>query len=196
MRFNLKQASLLDASGELSQSARQKLLAHVAQDPAASAEYQAAQENYALLGNLPIPEPSAAERQHIPAIIKHTLHAALRQHEKRAGRVPLLMRYAAGALTLATCVALCATLLGVKHSQTARQWEQIAGINAAIDRVTLLPDSATDQASGVAASPQNENPALSYMHNRASSNLLGSLAVPEELKESMSNDPSAPPGSF
>ena len=204
--LNLQQKSLLEASGELSPSARQKLLQQVQNDPSASADYRAAHRNFAIFDFLPIPEPSAAQRQYIPRMLKNAIHTALAQHEKQAFRTRLLIRCAAGAMALAACVAICAALVKVNHGQILRQQEQIAQINAMIDRVTLLSGpsaSATSYEQAVTdveasiRQLQTESPTLSYLHDKGMGNLFNALAaVPEEGAESTPIDPSAPPGSF
>ena len=67
MKFNPKQKSQLAASGELSPLALKNFLEEVAENPDLKAEYDAACREFDVLGVLPIPEPSAAERRAIPA---------------------------------------------------------------------------------------------------------------------------------
>jgi hypothetical protein len=200
-RLNVKLASLLDASGELDQSARQKLLSQIANDPAGSAEYRAAQENFAVLGILPMPEASALERRLIPAMIKRAIGRALNEQKARWKR--LLAGWVGGATALAACAALCALLLGVHGANNARRVEQIARINATIDRVTVLADhspTSYDQAvTEVEASIrqlQTESPTLSYLQDKDMGNLLSALAAVPDAGEPEPDDASAPPGSF
>jgi len=197
----VKLTSLLDASGELDQSARQKLLSQVANDPAASADYRAAQENFSLLAVLPMPEPSALERRLIPAMIKRALGRAL--YEKKAGWKRALFGCAGGALALAACAAVCVWLLGGNGARDARPGEQAARINATIDRVTMLSErapSSYDQAvTEVEASIrqlQTESPTLSYLQDKDMGNLLSALAAVPDTGDIETDDVSAAPGSF
>ena len=200
-RLNVKLVSLLDASGELDQSARQKLLSQIANDSSASAEYRAAQENFSLLGILPMPEPSALERRLIPAMIKRAIGRALREERARWKRV--LAGWLGGATALAACAAVCAVLLGVNSANNSRQAEQIAKINATIDRVTMpsehSPTSYDQAVTEVEASIrqlQTESPTLSYLQDKDMGNLLNALAAVPDAGELEPDDASAPPGSF
>lgn len=220
-KLNFKEASLLDASGELSRPARRKLMDRIFGDSAAQKEYQAAQENFALLQSLPIPEASALQRQLIPATIKKALHRALHQHEKQAAaglRGPqTLIRYASIGLALAACAAICLSLLLVQRAQDARLRDQAARINALIDRVASLSgewagSGGTDQSAlpydqavtDVAASIrqlQTESPTLADLHDKGMANLLNALAaLPAEAMPGGGDvedaDYSAPPGSY
>jgi hypothetical protein len=200
-RLNVKLASLLDASGELDQSARQKLLSQIASDPAASTEYRATQENFCLLGILPIPEPSALERRLIPAMIKRAIARAL--YEKKTGLKRLLVRCLGGTLALAACAAVCALLWGVNSAQNARQREQVARINATIDRVTMLSeqaptsyDQAVTEVEATIRQLQTESPTLSYLQDKDMGNLLNALAAVPDAGDVETDDTSVPPGSF
>jgi ferric-dicitrate binding protein FerR (iron transport regulator) len=200
-RLNVKLTSLLDASGELDQSARRKFLSQITNDPAAAAEFRATHENFTLLGVLPIPEPSALERRLIPAMIKRAIGCALQEKQARWRR--MLVRWAGGAMALAACAAICTMLWQARSAQDSRQREEIARIDATIDRVTLLSDQSLtsyDQAvTEVEASIrqlQTESPTLSSLHDKDMGNLLNALAaVPDAIEYDM-DDASAPPGSF
>lgn len=185
-KLNLKQASLLDASGELSAPARRQLMAHISQNPAAQEQYQQSCENFAILQNLPMPEPSAAQRRFIPARIKQAIHRALRQpatDASWAGRW-MRVRYTLTGLALAACAAIGCTLFLVQRAHDSRLRDQVARINAQIDRVAgvAAPWAAAngDQAiTDVAASIrqlQTESPTLSAIHDRGLSNLFNALA--------------------
>jgi anti-sigma factor RsiW len=191
-KLNLKQASLLDASGELSSPARRQLIAHISENPAAQDQYRKTSENFAILQSLPFPEPSASQRQLIPARIKHALHRALRQCEKQTatavGHLPAfwnLRRYAGAGLALAACIAVCGMLLLVRSSHDQRLRDQIARINSQIDRMAgaATPWSAangdpviTDVAASI-RQLQTESPTLSDLHDKGLSNLLSALAA-------------------
>jgi hypothetical protein len=211
-KLNLKQASLLDASGELSSPARHQLMAHISRDSAAQEEYRQTGENFAILQTLPIPEPSAAQRQFIPARIKQAIHRALRQPtptiaaESFVAGWRLFMRYLSTGLALAACAAICCTLFLVQRAHDARLREQMARINAQIDRVagasTPWPTAKGDQAiTDIAASIrqlQTESPTLSDLHDKGLDNLLNALAdLPSDSLSVDSEDPDfATPGSY
>jgi hypothetical protein len=201
MKWNLKQASLLDASGELSGPARQKLLEKIKNDPSANAEYETAQQNFAIFDYLPFPEPSAAQRLFIPRMLKSAIHSALRQHEQAAFRTRVLIRCAAVLLIVAAGITLFASLAGSDHAQDARQREQIAKLNLMIERVTASSDSTSGSAYNQAVTDveasirqlQTESPTLSYLHSSDLGNLFDALAaVPEEGE----TGDFGPPGSF
>jgi len=193
MKFNL--ISLLDASGELRPSARKKLLKIASQDPMVNAQYEAAHANFDVFGSLPIPEPSAVERQEIPATIKGAIHAELQQQEKRAVRWRLLRRWAAGSMALAACAVFAATLLHVNHSQEAGQQAQVARINAMIDRMALpaQPMAASDDLADNGA--PTGSPVLTSVRTTEMINQVNALTAASARSEAVS-DPSAPPGSF
>jgi hypothetical protein len=190
-KLNFQQASLLDASGELSSPARRQLMAHISANSAAQEQYQQTYENFAILQNLPFPEPSAAQRQLIPARIKHALHRALRQHSRQTMAVgypwaawQLVRRYASTGLAMAACAAVCCTLFLLQRAHDTLLREQVARINAQIDRVAGAsapwPTAGGDQAiTDVAASIrqlQTESPTLSDLHDKGLANLLNALA--------------------
>jgi hypothetical protein len=190
-KLNLQQASLLDASGELSSPARRQLMAHISAHPDAQEEYRQTCENFAILQELAFPEPSAAQRQLIPARIKHALHRALRQRSRQVLAIGspwaawrLFRRYTSSGLALAACAALCCTLFLVQRAHDSRLRAQIARINAQIDRVAGASapwaGGGGDQAiTDVAASIrqlQTESPTLSVLHDKGLVNLLNALA--------------------
>lgn len=195
MKFNL--LSLLDASGELPPSARQKLIEKATQDPAANAQYEAAHANFDVFGAMPIPEPSAAERQEIPAAIKGAIHAELQQLEKRAGFIRLLRRWAAGSTALVACAVFAAALLHVSHTQEAREQAQVAQINAMIDRVSLPAHvfAVADDTSVADNGAPTGSPVLTSVRPTDVANQINALTAPPVRSEAAS-DPSAPPGSF
>lgn len=212
-KLNLKQASLLDASGELRSPARRQLMAHISRDSAAQEQYRQTCENFEILQSLPIPEPSAAQRQLIPLRIKQAVHRALRQPSARttAYSISRLMRarYATAGLALAACVAVCCALFLIQRASDARLRELVIRINAQVDRMAGAsapwPAAGNDQAiTDVAASIrqlQTESPALSNLHDKGLSNLLSVLAdLPTDTLSAGTPDADAPdfaaPGSY
>ena len=106
-------------------------------------------------------------------------------------------------MALAACAAVCVLLWGANNAQVSRQREEIARIDATIDRVTLLSDqspTAYDQAvTEVEASIrqlQTESPTLSSLHDKDMGNLLNALAAVPDVNDFDLDDASAPPGSF
>ena len=206
-RLTLKQASLLDASGELGEPARQKLALRIIEDAQAHRQHEAAQDDLAVLQILPMPEPSAAERRAIPTVIKKAIRLALLTKEAAAsdapvqagaGHAPGRSRWAVGAMALAACAAIVATLSLVNHSQNVRDQAQIASINATIDRVAMTPEPAlweNDPTAGdtTASSeqPLSETPALSFLRGT-----LGNFHDPlaDADGQTATPDPSSPPG--
>ena len=207
-RLNLKLASLLDASGELGEPARQKLAIRIIDDPEACRQHDAAREDLSLLQVFPIPEPSAAERRMIPSMIKKAIRLALLEKEAAASAITtqrsfwrqrFTSRNLAGTLALAASVAVVVTLALVNHVQDARQTAQVARINAVINRVTVAPESlqfTLDQrATDLTAAPSaanSETPTLTFLGD-------GNLGLlPRQLSDSESQgespDPSSPPG--
>ena len=182
MKFNLKQKCLLDASGELTDAAREALREEAAESPQVKAEYETARENFAVFSALPIPEPSAAERKYIPAMIKRSIHGALLEREKRAGRMALLSRWAAGGLAVAACVGIFAGLLIRRHDQNVRMQTQATQIHAMIDGGTLAAAMPAPRPVVITTPSENEE------------NGMNSVAVAPEEPRNM--DASAPPGSF
>jgi hypothetical protein len=206
-RLTLRQASLLDASGELGEPARQKLARRIVEDSKARDQYEAAQDNLAVLQILPMPEPSAAERRAIPAMIKKAIRLALLAKEATAcdvpaptgaGRAAGRSRWMVGAMALAACAVIVATLSLVNRSQNARQLAQIASINAAIDRVTMTPvrtpwedDAMAGDATAASEQPLSETPALSYW--RETLRILHDPLADTDGQPG-TPDPSSPPG--
>src|SRR6476660_2710482 len=114
MKLNLRQACLLEASGELSTSARKELFDQISQDPAARQEYERVQAELALLRSLPFHEPSAADRRWIPVRIKRAIRRQLLQKmpAKQSSRsfplrsyAPLFVRSGAALVAAALCLA-------------------------------------------------------------------------------------------
>jgi hypothetical protein len=195
-KLNFKEASLLDASGELRPATHRQLMARISRDSAAQQQYQESQENLALLASLPIPEPSAAERRAIPARIKQALHRTLRQHEKQAAAAEerqrsgaLLFRYASAGLALAACLALGAGLFWTQRAEDARLRQQVAGIEATIDRVAAASWTTPDPY----AQPPAENPDL---YDYPMSNRLAVLSAESPPADTEVPDHSAPAGSY
>jgi hypothetical protein len=209
-RLNLQQASLLDASGELGEVARQKLVIRIVDDPVARRQYEAAQADLAVLQILPMPEPSAAERLAIPAMIKKAIRLALRERETQVGGgvaahdtwgASRLSRWAAGALALAACAAIVMTLAALDRSQEARQRAQIARINATIERVSMVPDQmlaervqALTNAETALRQWEAESPTLSYALEADLSSRVNALAASDADGAAETPDPSGPPG--
>ncbi len=206
-RLNLKQASLLDASGELGEPARQKLALRILEDSGARRQYETAQADLAVLQILPMPEPSAAERRAIPTMIKKAIRLALLTKEAGTSDAPLQAgtgrpsrrsRWAAGALTLAACAVIVGTLSLMARSQDARQEAQIASINAAITRASQMPERSSSEVDATAGDttasseqPLWETPALSFLRDPLG-NLHDSWADADG--QAGTPDPSSPPG--
>jgi hypothetical protein len=204
-RLNLKQASLLDASGELGEAARRQLHLRMMEDSQARQERQAAEESMALLRSLPIPEPSAAERQEIPRRIKHAIYEALQEQAAAdhpptwSMRLRTTQRFAR-AIALAACVTIVA---GLVFAGWTVQRKRVAGINAMIDRVSLLSNSPAtsyeQKVTDVEASIrqlQSESPTLSYLSDSGMKNLLITLAAEPDLEGEGDFDTTALPESF
>src|SRR4051794_267484 len=111
-RFNLKEACLLDVSGELSPAAHKELFAYISQNPAARLEYESILRRYSRLQSLPIPEPSAEQRARIPAEIKASIRRTIKQ-QKLASAHPLRRHWAltgvaaiAAGLLVTVCIGL------------------------------------------------------------------------------------------
>jgi hypothetical protein len=206
-RLTLKQASLLDASGELGEPARQKLAQRILEDAKVRRLHEAAQDDLAVLQILPMPEPSAAERKAIPGMIKKAIRLALLAKEAATseaivpGRVPHRAgrsRWVVGAMALAACAVIVTALSMMNHSQDIRQQAQIAKINAAIDRATMTPqrspwepDAIADDATASAEEPLPETPALSFLRETLR-NLRDPLGDIDN--QTAAPDPSSPPG--
>ena len=182
--LKLKQTCLLDASGELTPAARKEFIKHISQDPEAYQQYESTYGAFALLGLLPIPEPSAHERRAIPAQIKKAIHAAMAGPVKQARRARMLIRYAALTALLAAGGAIF-WAVWTNGMETDRSLDQIARIHAATERA--LPAghaSAYEQAlTDVRASIRQlemESPTLSNVYDKDLGNLLDALAsVPQ-----------------
>lgn len=191
-RLTHKQALLLAASGEMSDAARREVMAHVAQDPELNADYQDIREGMELLGNLPIPEPSAAERRKIPATLKKAIHEAL---QKKAARGWLTRGgYAVSAIAAAILLMIGAGAVG--HERTLASEQR--------SRVNMLQNSIATLESRT--SPVSVPPAMTNMPAPASMPSLANLhesewAVPvlwsgTDLFEEEMSEPSSPPGSY
>lgn len=140
MTLNQKQKCLLDASGELSEAAREALLEEAKNNLQLQAEIEDARERFAVFGALPIPEPSAAERKSIPATIKRAVHGALIEHEKQATpprRLGLVVRLAAGGLALAACAALVIGVF-ILHGKSAMRSLPVASVSNHVDPSSLV----------------------------------------------------------
>lgn len=217
-KLNLKEASLLDVSGELGSPARGQLMAHISTDSNAQEKYQRTCDNFALLQTLPIPEPSAAQRQFIPARIKLAIHRALGQFDKPAAptataRPRTRFRYAAASLALAACMVVAISLSHAQRAHDARLRDQTVRINSQIDRLAGLsgPPAANEQLSPydqalteVAAcirQLQTESPTLADLHDKGLANLFSTLAaLPVDTLSAGADwddsDYSVPPGSY
>ena len=204
MKFNLRQACLLEASGELSTSSRKELFDQISQDPAARQEYERIQAELELLRTLPFHEASAADRRWIPARIKRAIRRQLVQTlpAKESSRPLKLRSYApvfirSGAALVAAAIVLAFTLSMFQRSALARHdREQLARTNALIDRLTVATEriSPYDQAlSDVQASLrqlQTESPTLASVHDQAMSQLFDTLAtVPTDVDDALQPDP-------
>ena len=200
--LNLKQMCLLELSGELSPAARRQLLARLANDPEASQLFETLRDQYSVLNVLPIPEPSAEERQRIPRTFKRAIRIALEAPHKSARRARMLIRYAVGGLALAACLMFAVSTWSLDQSQARRQESQAAGIIATIDRVTLTAQpskSAYDQAlRDVEASIrelQTESPTIASLQDNGLTNLIYALAnMPPELDSPELNGEDWPTG--
>ncbi|HEY4330206.1 MAG TPA: hypothetical protein VGN88_10760 [Phycisphaerae bacterium] len=146
-KLNLKEASLLDISGELEEGAREELRAKIAVDSADFSEYEKIQENFKLLEHLPIPEPSAAERKRIPAMIKKAIHAALPLQKEAVGVHGVskgavrdkqlrnwIVSWKSAGLAIAACLGITALFVWAKDAPAAPTDALAAHINAVIDR--------------------------------------------------------------
>jgi hypothetical protein len=205
--FNLRQASLLDASGELGDPARQKLALRLLEDPVARRRHENARDNLALLQILPIPEPSASERRAIPAMIKRAIRLALLEEDAAASGLPApspdrparrWARWSAGALAMAACAAIVASLAMNNQSHHARQSARIAQINAAIDHAMMAPDPSALAGNVVPANrssfagqlPQDA-PTLSFLRDNQGTLHIAPIDADDP---SLGSDPASPPG--
>src|SRR3954470_11143737 len=109
-RFNLKEACLLDVSGELSPAAQKELFAYISQNPNARLEYESIRRRFDRLQSLPIPEPSAEQRARIPAEIKASIRHTIKQ-QKLATAHPMRKHWAlSGIAAIAAGVMVTASI--------------------------------------------------------------------------------------
>jgi hypothetical protein len=206
-RLNFTEACLLDASGELGPAARRKLLLYVRENPAALARYREILKQFEILPPADPLELSARDRREIPAQIKRNIHTILRRQlaDKRAAKRLKLIRWASAGIGSAAAMVLLMAAVGFPHrAAVVREHEQVATLNATIDRLAGLSDqplSPYDQAvTDVEASIrqlQTESPALAVVHDRSMDNLLDALAtVPVEMDDVSVTDTVLPPGAL
>lgn len=193
-RLTHKQALLLAASGEMSDAARREVMAHVAQDPELNADYQDIREGMELLGNLPIPEPSAVERREIPATIKKAVHEAL--HQKAAPRWLTRGGYAVSAIAAAILLMIGVGTAAHERSLASQEHSRVTGLHQTIASMesrtspASLPLALTDVPIAIPSSM----PSLANLYETE-------LAVPviwsgSDLFEEEMSEPSSPPGSY
>ena len=191
-RWNLKQASLLELSGELSSAARAKLFEYLRRNPVANSEFQSLRENLQLLQSLPIPEPSAAQRRTIPATIKNALQQKFANMAivGRPRRRLTLIRYAlAGSAAIAAAFLVAMLTSGLQPAtKAAPEADQFTRISSLVDRLTAPvenPTPYTQALTDVEASIrqlQTESPTLASVHDQEMAKLLDALAtVPSDV---------------
>jgi anti-sigma factor RsiW len=183
---------LLAASGEMSDAARREVLAHVAQDPELNADYQEIREGMELLGNLPIPEPSAAERKEIPATIKKAVHQALQQ--KGARRWLTRGGYAVSAIAAALLVMIGAGTFAHERALTSEERSRMSRLQNSIATLEARTSPASVPLALTNVPVPASMPSLANLHE-------SEWAVPvlwngSELFEEEMSEPSSPPGSY
>ena len=204
MRFNFKEASLLDASGELSPAARQALAAYLSENPAARLEYEDIRQQFQLLQSLPLPELARTQQTSMPARLKEKLAAAMREQARAnqaATRRRLIRCAAAGITSAAAAVILVASLgAGGNVNWKYRDREQTARINSALERLAPGSESLASSydlaVTDVEASIrqlQTESPTLAQLHDRSMGNLFDALSsVSQDWDDFATSDPPAP----
>lgn len=128
-KLNLTEASLLDASGELSRKTKQQLEGYLARHPAARAEYGFVQSAFALLRRLPRTELPADQQQAVSQRIKQGIHQVLRdrEREERAARRWKMVYHAmAGAAGLAASLLIAASVFYVHYQAEQRRQADVA----------------------------------------------------------------------
>jgi len=203
-RFNFKEACLLDASGELSPTARQQLAAYLSENPAAHLEYEAIRERFETLQSLPLIKISRFQQLEVPAQLKEKLHAAslAQAREKKAvTRRRLIQCAVAGITSAAAAVVLVASMGGLGGTNWQhRDHEQTARINAALERFSPVNDTvatsydlAVTDVEARIRQLQTESPTLAQLHDRSMGNLLDALStVSEDIDNFATSDPPAP----
>ena len=146
-RLTLSETCMLEASGELGESTRQRLMAHLEKHPEARQHLEQIKGQLELLRSMPKLELSDEMRKQLASSIKQGVQKKLRMMEREElarRRWKLIYRSLAGVSAAAAAVIVVAGLFVINQSiAQRREQERIAAVSRAVNDIALA-DRTTD----------------------------------------------------
>jgi|GEM_PF-1636964 len=198
-RLSLKDACLLDVSGELSTKRKAALREHVEKFPAATIEYQLVKGQFELLRSLPKAELNDFQKRGIASSIKQGIHKKLAKIEREKAaqnRMKLVYRALAGISGIAACIVIGVGIYTIDENIRAeRQAAQIAQMNNTVEKIATIYAESTTNETDAAIQAVNRTLAnleagatVTGTQDDAMKNLLDALASIEEKPAAPRND--------